>query len=88
MSDKSKNRLIGIALFWIAAIVPVVGIFMINDFLGPYWFITLLLIYVLIYRPILHILRLLRLKAIEEKDAWKFFIPFYQTKHMKDLWLG
>jgi hypothetical protein len=32
--------------------------------------------------------RLLRLKVIEEKDAWKFFIPFYQSKYLKALWFG
>jgi hypothetical protein len=54
----------------------------------PYWFVALLLIYVLIYRPILHIFRLLNLKVIEKKDAWKFFIPFHQAKYLRALWFG
>ncbi|HZB12239.1 MAG TPA: hypothetical protein VE467_04395 [Chryseolinea sp.] len=88
MNEKARSRLAEIVLFWTAAILPFFGIFWINKVYGPYWFVTFLLIYSLIYRPILHILRLLRLNVIEEKDAWKFFIPFYQTKYIKALWLG
>ena len=88
MNEKERSRLIGIVLFWVAAIIPFLGIFMINKVYGSSWFAIFLLIYFLIYRPILHIFRLLRLKVIEKKDAWKFFIPFYQTKYFKDLWLG
>lgn len=88
MSEKSKNRLAGIVLFWLAAIAPLAGIFMIRPIYGAFWFVTFMLIYALIYRPILHIIRLLWLEAIDEKDAWKFFIPFYQNKYMKKLWFG
>ncbi len=88
MNKNVRSRLIGIVLFWAAAIIPFLGIFMINKVFGAYWFVTLLLIYTLVYRPILHIFRLLRLKVIEEKDAWKSFIPFHDAKYMKDLWFG
>lgn len=84
-----KGRLKGIVLFWIAAVVPFAGIFLGRYlFYGAYGFFILLLIYFFIYRPILHVLRLLRLGVIEKKDAWKFFIPCYETKYFKDLWLG
>jgi hypothetical protein len=62
MNEKVRSRLIGIVLFWAAAIIPFWGIFMINKVFGAYWFVTFMFIYVLIYRPILHIVRLLRLK--------------------------
>ena len=88
MNEKVRSRLIGIVLFWAAAILPFWGIFIINKVYGAYWFVTFLLIYALIYRPMLHIFRLLRLKVIEKKDAWKFFIPFNQTKYLRSLWLG
>lgn len=83
-----KDRLAGIILFWVAAIVPFLGLFILLKLYGTYWFVTFLLIYALIYRPILHIVRLLSLKAIEEKDAWKFFIPFYHNKYFKSMWFG
>jgi hypothetical protein len=83
-----KDRLIGVISFWLAAIVPFVGLFILEDVYGAKWFVTWLPIYALIYRPTLHILRLLSLNAIEEKDAWKLFIPFYQNKYLKTLWLG
>jgi hypothetical protein len=88
MNEKGRSKLAGIVLFWMAAIIPFAGIFIIGKVYGAYWFATLLLIYSLIYRPILHIFRLLRLAAIEEKDAWKFFIPFHQAKYLKTLWFG
>ncbi|HYC84825.1 MAG TPA: hypothetical protein VEB86_06365, partial [Chryseosolibacter sp.] len=75
-------------LFWCMAIVPMFFVFLIGGFYGPYWFTTALLGYCLLYRPLLHIFRLLNLGAIEEKDAWKFFIPFYDAKYLRKLWLG
>lgn len=88
MTETGKSRLVGIVLFWLAAIIPFVAIFLIGKVYGSYWFVTCLLIYALIYRPILNIMRLLRLKVIEQKDSWKFFIPFYQSKYLKALWFG
>ena len=84
MEDKWLNRV----AFWILCIVPFFFVFIVGQFYGPVWFTICLLLYATIYRPIVHIFRLLKLKAIEEKDAWKFFIPFYQTKYIKTLWLG
>lgn len=83
-----KNRFVGIILFWVAAIGPFAGVLLIGRVFGSYWFVIFLFIYALIYRPILHIIRLLSLGVIEEKDAWKFFLPFYQNKYFKTLWFG
>ena len=84
MEDRWLNRVV----FWILCIVPFFFVFMVGQFYGSTWFTIGLLLYIAIYRPIVHIFRLLKLNAIEEKDAWKFFIPFYQTKYIKTLWLG
>jgi hypothetical protein len=84
MNDRFVNTLI----FWFLAIIPFCGLFMILNIYGSFWFSAFLLIYALIYRPLLHIGRLLNLKKIEEKDAWKFFIPFYGSKYIKTLWFG
>ena len=83
-----KDRFAGIILFWLAVSIPFAGLFLILRLFGGYWFVSFFLIYALIYRPILHIVRLLSLKAIEEKDAWKFFLPFYNVKYFRTLWFG
>jgi hypothetical protein len=89
-NENGRSRLAEIVLFWVLAILPFLGIILmmykVNK--SPWFVITLLLIYALIYRPILHIFRLLRLKVIEKKDAWKLFIPFYPVKYIKALWFG
>jgi hypothetical protein len=89
MTDEKGKRVLGVVLFWVAALVPFAVIFMNFDRLTAWWAISLLLIYALFYRPLLHVLLLLHLKAIDQKDVWKFFlIPFYGSKYMKVLWFG
>lgn len=89
MINVMKDRIVGIVLFWAAAaVVPCVCLFIISKVYGAVWFSIALLIYLFFYRPLVVIIRLLSLKAIEEKDAWKFFIPFYHNKYFKTMWLG
>ncbi len=89
-NGKGRSRLGEIVLFWMLAIVPFFALMMMIDKFNrsPWLFISLVVIYAMIYRPILHIFRLLRLKVIEGKDAWKLFIPFYEAKYLKALWFG
>ena len=82
MKDKLVNRIV----FWMLAIIPFLSLFLILNVFGGYWFVTFLLIYTLIYRPLLHIFRLLSLQKIEEKDAWKLFIPFYHNRFFRSMW--
>jgi hypothetical protein len=84
MNDKTVNRI----AFWLLAMLPVWGLFIVMDVFGSFWFAAFLMVYVLIYRPILHIFRLLQLKKIDERDAWKFFIPFYHNKYIRTIWFG
>jgi hypothetical protein len=84
MHDKLVFRI----LFWFAAIAPLFAIELIGVAYGDSYLMILLLMYALTYRPIVHVLRLLQLGAIEEKDAWKFFVPLYQLKYTRQLWLG
>jgi hypothetical protein len=82
MNDKLVNRI----AFWSLAILPLAGLLLVLRVYGAFWFAAFLLIYVLIYRPIIHIFRLLHLKKIEEKDAWKLFLPFYHNKFIRSIW--
>jgi hypothetical protein len=84
MSDKWTNRI----TFWALCIVPFVSIIWMSKIMGPEFFVMFFFVYALLYRPFVHINRLLQLGAIEEKDAWRLFIPFYQTRFIKIMWLG
>lgn len=86
MSEKLKNRL----LYWALAIVPFLGVIGIGKFYDPFLFFIFFLFYLFIYRPLLDIQRLLSLKKIQEKDAWRFFVPFAvdRLKYNRSLWLG
>jgi hypothetical protein len=84
MEDRWLNRIV----FWIMVPIPLGILVMLTPLYGPFWFTAGLLVYAMIYRPILNIFRLLKLKVIEEKDAWKMFIPFYDTRYLKSLFLG
>jgi hypothetical protein len=70
------------------AIVPFCGILVLTPEYGSVWFAAMMSVYALIYRPVIHIVRLLKLKAIERKNAWKLFIPFYGSKYLRPLWFG
>jgi hypothetical protein len=86
MNDEWRNRI----LYWALAIVPFSGVFIIGELLGSSWFVLFLLLYIFIYRPTLDTQRLMSLNKIEEKDAWRFFVPFCvdHTRYIRSLWLG
>jgi len=86
MSDKWLNRI----AFWLLCIIPLTSLVLMSKFkiVDPVFFAIGLIIYAIYYRPFVHIYRLKQLRAIEEKDAWKLFIPFYHNRFFKVLWLG
>jgi hypothetical protein len=86
MSDKWFNRIV----FWMLCALPLASLLLMNKFqiIGPTWLAIGILLYALYYRPFVHINRLMQLRAIDEKDAWKLFIPFYHNRYFKTLWLG
>lgn len=86
MSTKWANRL----LYWALAIVPLTGVALIGRIYDPLFFLLFLLFYSFIYRPLLDTQRLMSLGIIEEKDAWRFFVPFAvdTSRYIKALWLG
>jgi len=49
--------------------------------------VTSLLVYCLIYRPILDSYRLIQKGVIQKKDIWKMFVVFGHIKWFKELYL-
>ena len=49
--------------------------------------VTSLLVYCLIYRPILDSYRLIQKGVIQKKDTWKMFVVFGHIKWFKELYL-
>ena len=85
LSPMNRNKFSKIVIFWLFAITPFLGIV----FLTTGWtLIILILLYALVYRPLLHAIRLIDLGMIDPKAAWKLFIPFYGTRFLRALWLG
>jgi len=84
MKDKWLKRL----EFYALCIAPMFVMLWISRNVGPAWFTISFFMYTFYYRPFVHIYRLGQMGAIEEKEAWKLFIPFYHTRYMKQLWLG
>jgi hypothetical protein len=86
MSDKWRNRL----LYWLLATVPLACFCLASKMIGSGWFTVFLLLYILTYRPAIDAQRLMSLGAIEEKDAWRFFIPLAVDRipYTKKLWWG
>jgi hypothetical protein len=84
---KHLNRI----LFWLLAIVPLlVIIYVLPRTVEPAWFFSSFFLYIFLFRPALVIWRLLTLNKIEEKAAWRLFIPLNldETKYFRSLWLG
>jgi hypothetical protein len=71
------------------ALGPLVIIYAGRSWLGNSFTVAFLLFYYFIFKPTLDIQRLLSLNKIDEKDAWKFFVPFAidQMKFNRSLWL-
>ncbi|MEJ1238602.1 hypothetical protein WBG78_10750 [Chryseolinea sp. T2] len=84
MATKWFNRI----EFYLLCVIPIPALQMVNLTLGSGFFLAGLLLYVLWYRPFVHIYRLRKLGVIEEAEAWRFFMPFYANRYMRELWLG
>jgi len=81
---KMKN----LTFYYIIIILPIGILYAISVKLGPTAFTIGLLSYALIYRPIVDAFRLVSIKAINQNEIWKSFIPCYRFKFFKQLYLG
>lgn len=81
-----RNRL----TYWALAIIPFCCTLVLAVQGSSFFFFCFFLFYLLIYRPTLDTQRLLSLNAIEEKDAWRFFVPLAvnRFRYQRALWLG
>ena len=83
-----SNRWINRIVFWLLCALPLVALVLASKSLGSFFFYNGLMCYVFLYRPFIHINRLMQLRAIEEKEAWRLFVPFYHTRYFRQLWFG
>jgi hypothetical protein len=67
-----------------------VVIFVLPRTIEPAWFFASFFFYLFVFRPAVVVWRLLTLNKIDEKAAWKFFIPLSlnESKYFRSLWLG
>lgn len=77
-----------ISVFYLAISLPLLAIILLYQVIGSVWFSILLIIYAAIYRPIVDGLRLRELNGIEDKDFWKMFIPFWEARFFKKIYLN
>lgn len=84
MSQRTINRL----EYWLVSIMPL-PVFMISGkILGSMWFFAFFMLWMLLYRPVCNIYRLRKLNVIDEREAWKIFIPLYDSRYRRELWWG
>ncbi|WP_159468116.1 hypothetical protein [Dyadobacter sp. 3J3] len=82
---KTKNILVYYGLIFIP--LGVLAFCTKNHLISPIVFVIGLQIYAFLYHPYVSGLRLLALNKLERKDFWRMFIPFWDTKFFKTLFL-
>jgi hypothetical protein len=76
-----KNRIV----FYSLILVPLGLLIYFSESLGAIWFSILLIIYGGVYRPLIDGLRL---KAVSSISTWKTFIPFWELKYFRQIYLS
>lgn len=78
----------GLIGFYTINILPLILLFMYSKKLEAWLFIALFLSYCVVYRPFSSGLRLLHLRLIKGSEFWKVFIPLWDKRHFRSLYLG
>lgn len=68
--------------FYLFIIIPFLLILLVKK---SSFFLIFILIYALVYRPIINYFRLKHLNIIDEKKFFYVFIPFWETQYMKEI---
>ncbi|WP_346237314.1 hypothetical protein ABDK00_011210 [Niabella insulamsoli] len=71
--------------YYLLIIVPFVFVFWSAQLSGS-TFVVSMLIYAMIYRPIVDGVRLIHLGLLKRSEIWKMFIPFYPVGYIKELY--
>jgi len=74
-------------LFYSLIFVPLLGIIALMEH-SPNLGVSILLLYALIYHPTISGIRLISMGKIEKGDFWKNYIPFWNKKYFRNLFLG
>ena len=77
-----------ILLFYLSIFTPLTILVIFSDSISTRLFTILMLIYGLVYHPLMCAIRLLQMGKISNKDFFKNFIPFWNTKYFDTLFLG
>jgi len=77
-----KNLLV----YYSAIIIPLLILFLLMNKISSVTFSVVLLVWALIYRPVVDGIRLIELGFIKKTDFWKTFIPFYKIKWFSKLY--
>lgn len=67
-------------------VLPAILLYATFKIFGNYAFVSGLLFYAIVYRPIVDGRRLINLGVIDKKNFWKTFIPFYCTRNIYELY--
>ena len=77
-------------LYYLAILLPLIAILlMAYTHYAVYTWVVLLLIYGVIYRPLVDGVRLIQKGVIRKSEIWKLFVPFfYHGKWFKQLYFS
>ena len=79
-----------IVVFYAFVIIPLglLAFFLLTERLDSGLFTILILLYALVYHPFLSGLRLISLGKISSQNFWKNFIPFWNARYFKTLYVS
>jgi len=74
--------------YYLAILIPITGLIWMAKYEHTQVFAASLLLYVLIYRPLVDGYKLIHKGLIEKRQFWKLYLPSTYRKHFKDLYLS
>jgi len=77
-----------ILLFYLSILTPLTLLVVFANSMSSRLFIISILIYGLVYHPLMCGIRLIQMEKISSKDFFKNFIPFWNKKYFDTLFLG
>jgi hypothetical protein len=72
--------------FYFLILLPLPVIYTVYKIGTPIFATVLIIMYVLVYRPIINGLRLRELGLVERKEFWMLFVPFYSLKYFHSIY--